>query len=70
MKVLPMPKLKDFKVILYERSVFHFTVKAKDEDAAHHIAPKTYYGWPLADRARYTTTEQCGVELDIEEAVQ
>jgi hypothetical protein len=66
MKVLPMPKLKDFDVILYERTVFHFPVKAKDEDAAHHMALDTYYGWSLADRARYTTTEQGGVELDIE----
>ena len=70
MKVLPMPKLKDFNVILYERTVFHFTVKAEDADAAQDIALETYYGWSLADRASYTTTEQCGVELDIEEAVQ
>ena len=70
MKAPPMPKLKDFNVILYERTVFHFSVKAKDEDAACHIALETCYGWSLADRARYTTTEQCGVELDIEEAVQ
>jgi hypothetical protein len=70
MKAPPMPKLKNFKVILYERTVFHFTVKTKDEDAAHHIALETYYGWSLDDRARYTCTEQCGVELDIEEAVQ
>ena len=65
-----MPKLKIFNVILYERTVFHFSVKAKDEHAAQDKAQETYYGWSLEDRARYTTTEQCGVELDIEEAVQ
>ena len=70
MKAPPMPELKDFNVILYERTVFHFSVKAKDEDAAQDIALETYYGWSLDDRAKYTSTEQGGVELDIEEAVQ
>ncbi len=65
-----MPKLKDFNVILYERTVFHFTVRAQNEDDAQDVALNTYYSWSPDDRARYTTTEQGGVELDVEEAVQ
>ena len=65
-----MPKLKDFNVILYERTVFHFTVRAENRDDAQDVALDTYYGWSLKDRARYTTTEQGGVELDVEEAAK
>jgi hypothetical protein len=70
MKAKSMAKLKDFNVILYERTVFHFTVKAEDIDDADDVALDTYYGWSPDDRVRYTTTEQGGVELDIEEAVK
>ena len=60
-----MAELKNFNVILYERTVFHFTVRTEDADKAHDAALETYYGWSSEDRARYTSTEQGGVELDI-----
>ncbi len=62
-----MAELKDFNIILYERTVFHFTVKAQDEDSAQDSALETYYGWSADDRAKFITTEQGGVEIDIEE---
>jgi hypothetical protein len=65
-----MPKPKDFKIILHERTVFHFTVKAEDVDDADDVALETFYGWSVADRAKYISTEQGGVELDIEEAAK
>ena len=70
MKAKSMAELKDFNIILYERTVFHFTVRADDGDIAHDVALDTYYSWSLADRAKHISTEQAGVELDIEEAVK
>ncbi|MBT3071438.1 hypothetical protein KKP04_11240 [Rhodomicrobium sp. Az07] len=64
------PSCKDFTIILYERNVFQFTVRAEDGDVAEDIALETYYGWSEADRARYISDEQGGVELNIEEAAQ
>ncbi|ADP72464.1 hypothetical protein Rvan_3271 [Rhodomicrobium vannielii ATCC 17100] len=64
------PSCKDFTIILYERNVFQFTVRAEDGDVAEDVALETYYGWSEADRARYISGEQGGVELDIEEAAQ
>ncbi|KAI93520.1 hypothetical protein T281_16210 [Rhodomicrobium udaipurense JA643] len=64
------PSCKDFTIILYERNVFQFTVRAEDGDVAEDIALETYYGWSEVDRARYISGEQGGVELNIEEAAQ
>jgi hypothetical protein len=65
-----MAELKDFNIILYERTVFHFTVRAEDAEDANNVALETYYAWSEADRAKYISTEQGGVELDIEEAAK
>jgi hypothetical protein len=70
MKAIPMPKLKDFNVILYESAVFHFPVKAADEEDAEQVAMDTYYGWSSKQRAKYVSTEQGGVDLDITEAAK